>query len=161
MIKGYVRDANWADLPILVADLRDADIAEVQAFSGRDPEEALRDGLNAISIGGRARVACLPNGIPAAIYGVVPVAPRVGAIWMLATNQFHRLHRQFLRECRQEIDDLTEGYRLVFNFTDARNKVHHRWIEWAGFTIIKRHEKFGAEQRPFLEFVRITESKHV
>jgi len=76
---------------------------------------------------------------------------------MVATNQFKSVQRQFLKECRGQLEDISKPYRLIFNFADARNSVHHRWIKWMGFTIIKRHEQFGHEGRAFLEFVKITE----
>jgi len=152
--KGYVRPARWEDVPILADDLREADTAEIKALSGSDPREAISTGVRA----GPSFVACLPNEVPVAIYGVVPMSPDLGAVWMLATNQFHHLHRQFLRESRERIEELGRGYRLLMNVTDARNTVHHRWIKWAGFTIIKRHEALGVEKRPFLEFVRIMEA---
>lgn len=153
-MNGYVRAAEWSDLPILAENMRPHDKAEIFASSGACPLDALTEGMKQ----GDTKVACLPNGIPAAIFGVVPTpVSGVGSIWMLATNQFKNISRQFLRECRGEIADLTEEYRLVFNLVDARNTIHIRWIKWAGFTIIKRHEHFGFEQRPFLEFVLITE----
>lgn len=106
-------------------------------------------------------MACMPNGLPAAIFGIVPTLPGVGLIWMVATNQFHRLHRQFLRECREGILEYGRGYKVLYNFTDARNEVHHRWIKWAGFTFLQRHEHMGVEKRPFYEFARIMEKTHV
>lgn len=153
MTKGYVREATMADIEILAVNLREADVAEIKASSGSDPRGALMRGITT----GVTRVACLPNGIPAAIFGVVPMGQDTGAIWMVATKQFKKLHRQFLRECREELEDISAPYRLIFNYTDARNTVHHRWIKWMGFTIIKKHEQFGHEGRAFLEFVKITE----
>lgn len=153
MSLGYVRPAEWSDIPILAGDLRPADIAEIKALSGNTPREAISRGLE----NGASYVACLPNDIPAAVFGVVPMSPEVGGVWMTATNQFKHLHRQFLRESREGVSELGRGYRVLTNITDARNHVHHRWIKWAGFSIIKRHEHLGVEQRPFLEFVRIME----
>lgn len=157
MTKGYVRDANHADVDIIASDMRDADVAEVKAYSGDTPEDALKKGLN--QPGSITKAICLPNDVPVGMYGVVPTdEPRVGVIWMLAANQLEQLHRQFLRESRGYIEDLCQGFDLVFNFTDARNTVHHRWIKWAGFTIINRREEFGEAQIPFLEFARIVEN---
>lgn len=159
--KGYVRPANFSDVPIIAHDMRQADVAEVKASSGYQPEEALKTGLT--YPGGVTKTICLPNGVPAGMYGVVPSSvPRVGVVWMLAANNIEKVHRQFLRESRDKIEDLCQEYDLVFNFTDARNSVHHRWIKWAGFTIISKHESFGSGNLPFLEFVRIVEKqKHV
>lgn len=157
MIQAHVRPARLEDVPVLADNLREADVEEIKAASGSDPRGALYRGLR----DGKAYVACLPNGIPVTMYGVVPMLPQVGGIWMVASKQFHLVHRQFLRECRGALEDISRDYRLVYNFTDARNTVHHRWIKWLGFSIIKRHETFGHEGRPFLEFVKITEGHHV
>lgn len=159
MLKGFIRQASLTDTVSIAKDLREADKAEIKAHSGIDPVVTLD---HARRSGDRVRVVCLPNGVPAAIYGVNPTSVEgLGSVWMVATNQFHLLHRQFLRECREEIEDLGQGYRALFNYTDARNTVHHRWIKWAGFTFIKRHERFGVEGRPFLEFVKIMEDRDV
>jgi hypothetical protein len=158
MTQGYVRPTRWEDVPTLAENMREADIAEVKASAGIEPSMALFIGI----MEGETNTICLPDGTPAGIYGVTPtVTPGLGCVWMLATNELRKVHRQFLRESRQGIADLCKDYRAVYNYTDARNKVHHRWIEWAGFTFIKRHERFGFEQRPFLEFVRITEVHNV
>ena len=160
MTKGYVGIATHADIPIIAGDLREADVAEVKAFSGKSPEDALRTGLD--YPGSVTRTICLGNGLPVGMYGVCPTGvPRVGIVWMLAANRISTIHRQFLRESRERIAEIAQGYDLIFNFTDARNSVHHRWIKWAGFSIIKRHEIFGTEQRPFLEFARIVEKRNV
>lgn len=157
MTHGYTRPARQEDIPVLAATLREADVSEIKASSGLTPGEALYRGMEK----GPAYVACLPNGTPVCIYGIVPMSTQVGGIWMVASKQFHLVHRQFLRECKGVLEEITRDYRMVFNFTDARNHVHHRWIKWMGFTIIKRHESYGHEGRPFLEFVKITENNHV
>ncbi len=157
MTQGYTRAARWEDVPALAADMRDADVAEVQAYAAVDPATAIGIGLRA----GVTNVICLPDDTPVAVYGVTPApagyAP-AGCVWMLATNEFRRLHRPFLRQCRDGLREIGAGHPALFNFTDARNEVHHRWLKWLGFSFIKRHEAFGAEQRPFLEFVRIMEA---
>lgn len=154
MTQGYVRSSRWEDIPALADNMREADMAEVMAAAGLGPTEALFQGMMA----GDTSVICLPDDTPVGVFGVHPSPVKgLGIIWMLATNDFKLLHRQFLRECRKGLIDYCRPYRAVFNYTDARNSVHHRWIDWAGFTFIKRHEEFGFEKRPFLEFVRITE----
>lgn len=160
MTQGYVRTARWEDVPILADNMREADVAEVKAYSGRTPREALYSALNYPQA--TNRTICLGNGLPVGMFGVCPThEPGVGIVWMLTSNDIKAVHRQFLRESREQIKRLCEGYRLVFNFTDARNHVHHRWIKWSGFSIIKKHENFGVEQRPFLEFTRIVETQDV
>ena len=160
MTVGYARPSRWEDVPIVAKDMRQADMAEVKAYSGRTPSAALYSALkypNSTNM-----TICLGNGLTVGMYGVCPIQePGVGVVLMLASENIKAIHRQFLKEIREAIQKLCDGYRLVFNFTDARNHVHHRWIKWAGFTIIKRHENFGVEQRPFLEFTRIVERHNV
>jgi len=162
MTQGYVRDSISTDVKFISDTMREADVAEVKAFSGSTPEEALSNGIESREYGGICKTICLSNDVPVGMFGVVPTdEPGVGIVWMLASDHIKPLHRTFLRECRKEIDKLCQGYKLVFNFTDARNHVHHRWIKWSGFTIIKKHEAVGVEERPFLEFVRIVEKHNV
>lgn len=158
--QGYTRAASYADVSVIARDMREADVAEVAALSGHTPEEALTKALS--QPGSNTMTICLPNGLPAGMYGVVPTGePRVGLVWMLAANSIRVIHRQFLRECRGAIRDVCQDYDLIFNFTDARNSVHHRWIKWAGFTVIRRHEQFGVGMIPFYEFTQIMEKQHV
>jgi len=159
MNKGYVSTATHADLPIIAHDMREADVAEVKASSGKTPEEALRAGLN--YPGAITKSIRLPNGMPVGMYGVCPSQHEgVGIVWMLASNAIEPLYRQFLRESRQRIMEISQDYHLITNFTDARNSVHHRWIKWAGFTILNTRD-FGIEQRPFHEFALIVEKQNV
>lgn len=161
MTKGYVRRAEFSDVKPIADDMRPADVAEVYASAKETPEGALNRGLLAAALGGRANTICLPDGTPVGMFGVSKVRPGAGLVWMLASNGIHEIQRQFLRESRDHIAELGKGYRVLFNFTDARNTVHHRWIKWAGFTIIKRYEMWGDTKSPFLEFCRITEPANV
>lgn len=162
MTEGYVRNSIITDVKFISDTMREADVAEVKAFSGSTPEEALSNGLESRSYGGICKTICLGNGVPVGMYGVVPSdEPGVGIVWMLASKHIKQLHRELVKQSRPRIDELCQGYRLVFNFTDARNHVHHRWIKWSGFTILKKHEAIGVEERPFLEFARIVEKHNV
>lgn len=95
------------------------------------------------------------NGVPAAITGTTPVADGVGCIWMVGTDQIKFASRPFLRTSRELLNQVSDGYSLVFNYMDERNTAHIRWVSWLGFTFINRHERFGRLGLPFLEFVRI------
>ena len=160
MTKGFVRKATNADVAIIAGDMREADKAEVWASSHSEPAEALRKGL--YYPGSKTNSICLANGVPVGMYGVVPTpVPGLGVIWMLAANRIQTISRQFLRESKERIDEIAQGYSVIYNLTDARNKVHHRWIDWAGFKFIQRHKKHGADGLPFLEFVRLVEKQDV
>ena len=156
-MNGYTRNTSQDDIPFLAMNLRDADKAEIAAASGLATEVALERGYLHSK---RCKTVCMSDGTPAAIYGVGDTDIKgLGSIWLLATPDLIKIQRQFLRECREGIAELSQGYSCVFNYTDARNTVHHRWLKWCGFTFIKKHNHFGNGKLPFLEFVKITEVK--
>jgi len=63
--------------------------------------------------------------------------------------------RTFLRQSKIELRKILKEYPVLFNVVDSRNEVHVRWLQWMGFTFIKKHSEYGPEKRPFYEFVRI------
>jgi hypothetical protein len=153
-MQAYTRKATLSDLHIVADNLRPADLAEIKASTPLDPVEALKFGHDY----GECRAICTPDDLPVALYGVTPIYEgELASIWMVATNDFHKVQRQFLRQCRDGIQQIGGGYRLLFNLTDARNELHHRWLKWCGFTFINKHENHGHQGRPFYEFVRIME----
>ncbi len=91
---------------------------------------------------------------------MVPTDDLTGAVWLLGSDALTQppLRRQFLVEGTVYLDTLHRFRPLLWNVVDERNTLHVRWLKWMGFTFINRHPYYGAEQRPFLEFVRL---KHV
>lgn len=91
------------------------------------------------------------------MYGVVPCSPKVGRIWMLGHKSMtsdYKDVRDFLRHSPMELQKFHCNYPLLYNYVDARNETHIKWIKWMGFSIIKKHATFGAEGRTFYEFVK-------
>lgn len=140
----------------LAQNLRDADRAEIQAASGQRPLDVL---LSGFSISEPCRTIVAPDGEPLSMFGVVPIADRkgVGAVWLLASPRLVEFSRSFLRQSRAVVAELHRNYPVLFNYTDARNTVHHKWLRWCGFKFIKTHDHFGVERRPFIEFYRLAE----
>jgi hypothetical protein len=150
----YLRPATIEDAYALSKNLRAEDQAEVQAMTGEAPLDALLHGV---------KMSDLPvsivdeDGSILGMYGAVTTldSPRTGTVWMLASPEILKYRRQFARESRQWIEALQNHYDILFNLVDERNTVHIRWLQWCGFTFIRRHPEFGVENRPFTEFVRI------
>jgi hypothetical protein len=150
----HVRLATEADARALADDLRPEDAAEVRAMTGQDPLNSLLHGV---------RHSDVPlaieddDGATIGLFGVVTVqqSPRVGTVWLLASPRLLKHSRRLARESRRWVESLQVQYDVLFNLVDERNTVHVRWIQWCGFTVVNRHPTLGAEQRPFLEFVRI------
>lgn len=152
-MSGFVRDSIMEDVRPLAANLRPSDTSEIFAASGLSNEAALKLGLQ----GDVCKTICDSEGNPVAIFGTNPTEVEgLGSIWMVATTGFNKVQRQFLRECRDGISDLGKKYKALYNYTDARNKLHHRWLKWCGFVFIKQHNNFGKQGEPFIEFIKIT-----
>jgi hypothetical protein len=151
---GRVREVQDGDVGYVARKMRDADRREVAAATGREPFEALETSIY------MSRIACSivdATDVPVAIFGVAEADDVTGIVWLLGTDDLTRgkLGRQFLRECRFYLDRLHDHWPLLTNCVDERNTVHASWLRWVGCTFLRRHERYGYEQRPFLEFVRI------
>jgi hypothetical protein len=77
-----------------------------------------------------------------------------GAIWLLASDDIHRIRFSFLRESRKVIDFLNQKYPKLWNYVDSRNQLHLRWLKWCGF-IFLRKVNYGVNQKPFYEFIKL------
>lgn len=136
----------------LAPRMRAADVAEVRAL-GYTPMQALTSSV----MNTKMPVAIMQDGRPIALFGAgETLEPLAGNVWLLGSEELTqgRNLMRFIRECRPWIDALHEQYPLLGNVVDERNTVHIRWLQWCGFTFINRHESYGAEGRPFLEFLR-------
>lgn len=144
--------ASPEDVADVASRLREADKQEGWAALGVDP--ALY--LTAFSDLNRTWVIFNAEGENVALAGVSPMdEPDLGQVWMVATDQLLNHQKEFLKHTRPFIDQLHESYPLLFNWVDARNTVHIKWLKWCGFTFINRHEKWGPQGLPFYTFVRI------
>lgn len=137
----------------LVPKLRAEDFAELTATSTRPPVELLRLGAE------QSAPSCSilnAQGEVVGMFGVVPVAPGCGRVWLLGSDELIKnpLRRQFIRESHKYLDGLFKQYPLLFNVIDEQNTIHIRWLKWLNFTFIRRIPAYGLEQRPYLEFVR-------
>jgi hypothetical protein len=106
-------------------------------------------------------VAVDKRNIPQIIFGVTPVPTpgiSMGAVWMMASEDYKRWWVQILRETPYWTAQLGKGYDVLTNRVHAKNSVHIRWIKWAGFSFIREYpvEKTG---EPFIEFAKITNNE--
>jgi hypothetical protein len=151
MALGSVRPANKADAIYLAPRLRQADRDECLAATGRTPEEELPG-----SVLSNTYTILDPAGVPIGLFGVHPLLtmPHVGAAWMVATDDLPKYARQFMTETPAWIDRLHEAFPVLVNLVDARNTVHIKWIEWAGFTLLATRA-YGPLGLPFIEFAKV------
>lgn len=149
-----IRLARAGDADGLAPRLRAADLQEIKANVGADPLVVLERGVAesdpcyALVDGG---------GRPLALFGAVPDpdCAEVGRVWLLGSDELARQRFFVLRNSREWIERLHQRYRVLWNFVDARNEVHIRWLKWCGFTFVRLVEKYGAEQLPFYEVSKV------
>ena len=153
--KFHWRKSILSDVVTVAANMRQEDKEEVLAYSGSSPQEALFYCFFAsqpcMTMVGR-------KGNIMGMYGVVPCSPKVGRIWMLGHESMtsdYKDVRAFLRNSPIELDKFKMNYPILYNFVDARNTTHVKWIKYMGFSIIKEHATFGYEGRLFYEFAKV------
>lgn len=146
-----IRQSVREDAFVLGPDLRPEDASEVMAAGGKFPTEALLTGLEVsdecytMTAGGK--VLCM--------FGIVQEKnPSIGRIWMLGSSHIHSHKFEFLRISKEWVASFQESYPILYNFIDARNTVHIRWLNWLGFTFISEHPDYGFERRLFYQFIR-------
>lgn len=114
--------------------MRPADVAEV-AVMGRTPLDAMKVSMR------RSQRAwtIIADGKAIAMFGVgeTNVLAGVGAPWMLGTPEIERHVMPFLRGGRHWVRQLLDGYTVLRNCVDDRNKLSIRWLKWLGFEMGK------------------------
>lgn len=147
----YIKVATLKEVIQLSDNLREEDVDEIKAHSNTTPFFALKLGTE---------FSHLPLAImndedkPIFIIGVIPQEKNVGMIWLLSSPEIEKISITFLRNCKGVLDLLNNTFPILYNYVDARNTVHIKWLKWLGFQFIKVHENFGYEQRKFIEFFK-------
>ena len=148
-----IQPAIFGHADILSPRLREADLQEIKASVGKDPLVILKNGI----AWSDPCYTIIDKVNPLAIFGVVPDlhTASVGRIWFLGSDELFNHSYKFLRHSREWIDKLHQRYPTLWNYVDARNEVHIRWLKWCGFTFLRRIEDYGVERRLFYEFERV------
>jgi hypothetical protein len=140
------------DCYYIASRLREHDKKDVKA-AGLEPHRALLDGYIYSS---DLRTICLPDGTPAAMFGVAPIKAdglNIGSIWLLGTDELVKYRWKFLRESRYWLRHMSVGFDLLCNCVHRDNTEHIRWIRWLGFSFLRHTESHG---EPIIEFAKIT-----
>lgn len=145
-----LRLSRTGDIADLTPRLRKADLEEIAASGWENPSAPLWAGY----VESQPCYSIVDaSDRPVAVFGVVPSGdPEVGYVWFLGSDdiQFHR--SQFLRRCREVLDNLHQKHPLLTNAVYSRNEVHIKWLRWLGFSFLRALKKNG---QPFYEFARI------
>lgn len=144
-----VRESRLADAPLLAERLRSADKDEIYAARGIGPNEALEicvvDSTKCFTV--------LDGDTPIAMFGYLHVDDDTAQVWMLGSDELTQNKKWFVRESKRWLCEFEKQYRVLFNFIDARNELHIKWIDRMGFDIVESVSDYGFEKRLFLKFV--------
>jgi hypothetical protein len=150
----YVRASNVGDPALLSPNLREADLDELKAASPRSPNEVLYLGH---MLGKPCRTIIGDTGNVIGMFGVTPIpeVKRTGVIWCLTSPELFKIKKQFMRHCRQEIQEICKDYDKVLNFVYHKNTRHICWIKAMGFTMEEKPRPFGWQSLPFSYFEKV------
>lgn len=145
-----VRRATIEDVKDIATRLRQSDIDEIKAASGKTPEESLTSALEQSQLGTWVGVY---KGKPEIIFGCAHTPDRsIGLPWMVCTDALKDSPREFMVKCKLWVKGFTRQYPVLKNFVSADNELHIRWLKWCGFEFTTLHEEYGEGKRPFWEF---------
>lgn len=139
-----VRKATKSDVEDLDGRLRAADLLELKAHKVKACD-ALTGGLASST----PCYAIEHEGRCIGLFGAsaAPDYPGVGHVWLLGSDEIGDIGRQFLRESRKWLKEISSPYDLVCNVVHEDNELHIKWLKFLGFKFLRR-------EAPFIEFAR-------
>jgi len=149
VVEASVRAPRLADVDALLANLRPADAAEVEAARGPDLRHAV---LRALALSTRTWAAEV-DGRLMLLAGVAPLSllDGIGTPWTLGTREIDRRPGAFIRLGRAYIPRMRELFPTLVNHVDARNTRSIRWLKRMGF-VLAPAEPYGVAGLPFHPF---------
>ena len=148
---GYLRKATFKDLQYVANNLREVDKLEAFYQTGQEPLQALQFTYLCSKVN---MAIADDNDAPIGLCGVV----NGGVIWMVSTDALfdNRKYKiQLIRKGREWVDNLLKSYKVLYNFVYAENHSAIKWLKALGFTFVNYYEKYGDQEKPFYEFLRI------
>jgi len=122
------------DIAFLAANMRHADIAEIQAAGDtRNLFDVVRDGVAdsalCVAVESCGELLCIGGAAGRSLMSSKGVA------WMLCTKAIEKHNRLFLLHGRDCVRVLLLRYAMLENYIDARNIKSIRWLKKMGFAI--------------------------
>tara|TARA_R100001082_G_C4330102_1_gene145199 strand:+ start:555 stop:1016 length:462 start_codon:yes stop_codon:yes gene_type:complete len=148
-----VRQSIIPDCYSIAPRMREADKKEVSALGRKDTLSPLLDGF--------VQSYCCytlvdKQNIPHAMFGCCPSKefPNMASIWLLGTDDIFTYRMSFLKLSKKYLKIISEPYNLVFNIVHKDNVVHIKWLQWLGFSFLRKIS-YGENNEHFYEFARI------
>lgn len=131
MVDVVVRYVEPGDVEMLVAKMRQADVAELKALAITNFVERIQLSVDISTICRTVTV----DGKLACIFGVTPLSLITGIPWMLGTDVVTKNRRVFMRLCTPYIQDMLLAYPHLVNYVHSKNSAAKRWLKHMGFAL--------------------------
>ena len=66
-------------------------------------------------------------------FGVAPIeGTNIGSAWLLGTRRLPKIKKFFLKQSKERMIDLLDGFDYLTNFVMKSNTLSYRWLKWLG-----------------------------
>jgi len=150
MKENYVRPAKLEDSLQLAPRIRKGDRQEIMASDGASPLEALVIPFTQKNAKIYSIIGTKSEGV-IGMFGSSPTKEKgYGVVWLLSSETLFKHTKQFIKECPKWVNDMSKGYKYVYNFVDERNWKSLKWLQFLGFEPRRKIGDFGIGKMPFL-----------
>lgn len=122
------RLATLADIADLLPRLRAADLAEIEAATGRAPFDVLAE---SVTTSEWSEVLLIEGGVEA-LGGLGALSPTTGVPWLVGSARLGDDPRWLLRESRRQLRRMLRRFAALENRVDARNAAAIRYLRALG-----------------------------
>lgn len=144
-----IRPATLVDAFDLAPRLRPADLAEIEAASGRPAADVLADSVERSLWSEALLIDDRVEALGGLTTGSVLFGP--GIPWLLGSDRMTQSVRWFMSQSRRQVTRMLGTYDVLVNWVDARNTTSVRYLRKLGFTI-EAPTVWGAAGLPFHRF---------
>ncbi|GJL37897.1 hypothetical protein TUM17576_47170 [Enterobacter hormaechei] len=133
MLDVKIIPATIEHVPLILPNVRQADIDELYAVSLMSTEDTILLGLRTATLAWSG----FANGELVTMFGVSPASMvgGNGTPWLVSTHLVEKYQKTFLRGSRHALQAMLDVYPHLENYVDERNHAAKAWLHWLGFTL--------------------------
>jgi hypothetical protein len=145
----YIKESILWHADYIGRRLRDSDVMEIKAMSGRDPALALKESF----VRSELCWTAFQDLEPIAMFGVgaASIMSVRGSPWMLGTDKLALAVIGIGRFSKYYVGRMKARYPILENYVDARQRTSIRWLKWCGFKM-DQPEPIGINGEMFHRF---------